>query len=380
MAAQVSPRIQLVDEPGRLAAALAATDEPVVGVDVERADAKRYWRKAALIQVGVADECVLVDSHLLDDLSTLHDFLGGRLAVLHALENDLVPLDNAGVHLTRVADTALAAALLALPTGLGPLLEAVLGIELTPDKDAYQRADWEARPLPEGMLAYAAGDVVDLPRLWHELEARLEEAGRLTWYEQELAYVVGRTREDTRAWDRTKGIGRLSGAERSVVRAVWERREAIAREHDIAPQRLLRDEAIVDLAQDPPSDVGELVARAGRRRSQLRPHADALLDAVQAGRRAEPEAEPPRRRFSEEDRAAYDAMRRARARRARELDLDPGVLCPSRTLWGAVAGDPSNPQELCELAELRPWQTELLADVLWDAYTDAYAHDEAGPG
>jgi ribonuclease D len=92
------------------------------------------------------------------------------------------------------------------------------------------------------------------------------------------------------------------------------------------------------------------------------------------GRREGRDAEPETRdrddhRWDPEDRAAYDAMRKARAKIAEDLDLDPGVVCPSRPLWRAVASRPADADELCATAELRPWQIELLRDVLWDAYT-----------
>ena len=369
--------IDLVDDPSRLAAALATVDEEVVGVDVERADADRYFRSAALIQVGVPGRCVLVDSHLIDDLSTLDAFFAERTVILHALENDLVPLANADVAVPHVHDTAIAASVLGIPIGLDPLLQELLDVSLTSDKSRFQRADWEQRPLPDDMAAYAAGDVVHLPELWRRIEQQLREAGRYDWYEQELAYVIERTWEDTRDWERTKGASRLSPQQRAVLKHVWERRESLAREHDIAPQRLVRDDTLTSWASEPPSDVDEVIKRAGRRRKMVSRHVDDLLDAIEEGVEAEPEErETSGRRWSDEDRAAYDAMRRARAARADELGLDPGVLCPSKTLWGAVAGDPQSPQELCDLAGLRPWQAELLDDVLWQAYQDAYATDE----
>lgn len=66
---------QFVDHPEGLAPALARIDEPLVGVDVERADAPRYFRTAALIQVGTADHVVLVDAVALDPVPLLSDFL-----------------------------------------------------------------------------------------------------------------------------------------------------------------------------------------------------------------------------------------------------------------------------------------------------------------
>jgi ribonuclease D len=377
--AEHAGEVVFVDDPAAVLDALASVAGDTVGVDVERADADRYFRRAALIQVGTAERCLLLDGVTLERLPELDDFLDeGRTAVLHALENDLDPLAAKGVRPGRVADTAIAAAVLGLPIGLSGLLAEVLGIELTADKEAYQRADWEARPISSGMAEYAAGDVFHLPELWRTLDDRLTDAGRRSWYDQELDHVVARAAEDTRDWTRVKGSGRLDPPAKAVLRALWEERERLARAHDIAPNRLVHDDVLRDLAETPPTTVDELVRRSPRRRGLLREHAADLLAAVDRGREAPAEPKEERsRRWAPEDKAAYDAMRRARADVAEELGIDAGVLCSSRPLWRAVAGRPSDGQELCALAELRPWQTDLLADVLWDVYTAAFDHPAA---
>ncbi|MEX1178065.1 MAG: HRDC domain-containing protein [Nitriliruptor sp.] len=374
--------VVLIDDAGHVGEALATVAAETVGVDVERADADRYFRRAALIQVGTAERCLLIDGVTIDELPDLDRFLDDqRIAVLHALENDLDPLARKGVVPGRLADTAIAAALLGLPTGLSGLLDEVLGVQLTADKERYQRADWEARPLSEGMADYAAGDVFHLPALWRELEDRLAAAGRTSWYEQELAWTIARAAEDNRDWTRVKGSGRLDPAAKAILRALWEERERLAREHDIAPNRLVHDDVLRDLAEAPVTDVGALVRRSPRRRGLLREHAAELLAASERGRQASPEnGSEGGRRWTPEDKAAYDAMRRARADLAADLGIDAGVLCSSRPLWKAVAGRPEDGTELCSLADLRPWQTELLHERLWEAYTGAFDAATADPG
>lgn len=365
------PEVRFVDRADEIPGALAAVDRPVVGVDVERADADRYFRRAALVQVGIDQTCVLLDGVTLEEMPDLHALLDAdHLAVLHAVENDLEPLAAKGVVPARFADTAVAAALLGLPTGLGGLLLEVLEVELTADKEAYQRADWAARPLSEGMAAYAAGDVVHLPALWLELDHRLRAAGRQDWYEQELAWIVARASEDTRDWTRVKGAGRLDPSQRAVLRSLWTERERLAREHDIAPNRLLHDDVLRELSTTPPASPDELVRRSTRRRGTLRPHARALFRAFERGTQAPPEVRnnDDGNRWAGEDRATFDALRKARAAVADDLGLDPGVLCPSRPLQRAIGGRPRDADELVRLAELRPWQADLLRDVLWDAY------------
>jgi ribonuclease D len=368
--------IRLVDETSQLAAALDHIDDGVVGVDVERADSHRYYRRAALIQIGDRDACVLIDPLALDDLSGLGSWLRSRTSVLHAIENDIVPLHAAGVQPGDVADTAVAAAVLGLPTGLEPLLEEILGVELAMDKDRYQRADWEARPLDDGMMRYAAGDVFHLPELWREMATRLEAAGRVTWYEQELEHTIASAHEDSRDWRRTKGAGRLDPAQRAVLRALWEEREEIAREHDIAPNRLIHDRTLLSLAEEPADDERAIVSRNRRRSSPLPEHADRILAALRRGLEAEPEdKESNGRRWRDSDRTAYDQMRRRRAEIADGLGIDPGVLCPGRPLWGAIVSDPQSPEELAAEAGLRPWQAEILADELWAVHVEARADD-----
>jgi ribonuclease D len=375
-----TPSIVFVDEAPRVRAALHTVDTEVVGIDVERADADRYYRRAALVQVGVAERCVLLDAVRLDHLPELDELLDDdHLAVLHALENDLEPLARLGVRPDRIADTAIAATMLGLPTGLSKLLAEVLGLSLTSDKEAFQRADWEQRPLPDRMAAYAAGDVVHLPALWEQLAARLAATGRVSWYEEELAATIAGTADDHRDWTRVKGAGRLEPQQRAVLRALWEAREAEARRHDIAPNLLLHDDVLRDLAVDPPGTEAQLVRRSPRRRSLLRAHVTPLFTALQAGLEAEPIARPVTGRSTDEERAAFDALRTRRAAVAADHGLDAGVLCPSKVLWGAVAGAPRDGRELCALAGLRGWQTELLADALWEAYVEAGAGNGQGP-
>ncbi|MBW3576222.1 MAG: HRDC domain-containing protein [Actinobacteria bacterium] len=367
--------VRLVDEPAEVMQALTAVDAPTVGIDVERADGHRYVREAALVQVGVDGCCIILDPLALDDLEPLGSFLGERLVVLHALENDVEPLASAGAALVdhctpaRLADTAIAAAVLGLPTGLAPLLEQVLNVRLSGDKAHYQRADWSRRPLTDDMLAYAAGDVVHLPRLWEALSTHLEDLARTSWYEQELTATVEHVHIQARSWGRTRGLGRLDGHGRAVLKAVWDEREAIAREEDLAPQRIARDDTLIAIAAHPPATLNVL-QRRGLDGRQIRQHGHRLLAAVRRGASSPDEPSPSGlRRADDDDRAAHDRMRRARARVADQLGVDPGFLCPGRVLWTAALSDPASPDELVEAAGLRPWQRDLLADVLWEAYT-----------
>ncbi len=364
-------RHRLIHDHDDLVAALPDIDAEVVGLDVERSTKPRYDNPAALVQVGTAEVVLLIDTHELGGhVPILGDFLAERIVVLHAGTNDIPSLDEADVDLDTFEDTAVAAAVLGLPLGLDNLLQELLGVALSPDKDRFQRADWERRPLPDDMAAYAAGDVEHLPALIMDLRERLADLGRLDWYRQERDHMIDSTRASTRAWEDTRGSGRLGDAQRSVLRALWIRREHLAKRDDLAPQRVLRDETLVDLAGSPAVDVDDLSRRNKRRNQPTRGHAVELLEAQGEGLAAQPQARTgASRRFDRADRDRHAAMRNARSAVADEMGLDAGFLCPGRTLWAPIAAEPADVDELVAHLDLRPWQCDLLADMLWEAYT-----------
>ncbi|AXV08525.1 Ribonuclease D [Euzebya pacifica] len=362
-------RYELIDDQADLASALDwLADLDPIGIDVERADWNRYYRAAALVQIGGDGRVALLDPLRLDDWSPVAAFCAEREVVLHALENDVAPMQALGVDPPVVHDTAIAAALLGMPTGLETLLSEVLGVEMESDKAAMQRADWEKRPLTEEMLVYAAGDVADLPRLWAVLRDKLVEADRWEWYVEELAATIDQpTVEDRRDWTRTKGVGRLDPKARARAKALWEAREDLAKDTDTAPGRIVNDKTLIDLAQKPPKAVREL-GRRGVRRQAVRTFGEDIVTALDQGANADPvPVDRNGRRSTDADRELADELRVIRAQVAEEVGLDAGLLCPSRYLLKAVVADPQTPAEFREALGLRDWQWRLLADPFLDA-------------
>jgi ribonuclease D len=58
------------------------------------------------------------------------------------------------------------------------------------------------------------------------------------------------------------------------------------------------------------------------------------------------------------------ALKSVRDRRAAELELDPGVLCPRERLEAIARRNPESIEELTEVPEVRRWQVEVLGDQL----------------
>nr|WP_250556995.1 ribonuclease D [Pseudonocardia lacus] len=253
--------------------AMAAGTGPIA-VDAERASGFRYSQRAYLVQLRRAGAgTALVDPIPLgSDLHELAAPLTGPEWVLHAAGQDLACLAEVGLVPSRLFDTELAGRLAGLPrVGLGPLVEQLLGLTL---EKGHGAADWSRRPLPEDWLVYAALDVEVLVELRDVLAALLAEQGKLSWAEEEFEAVrtAGPPAPRAEPWRRTSGIHKIRKARPlAAVRALWEARDRLAAERDIAPGRVLPDAAIIDAAASAPPTAQALAALpVFRGRSQRR--------------------------------------------------------------------------------------------------------------
>ncbi|HSO02993.1 MAG TPA: ribonuclease D [Candidatus Limnocylindrales bacterium] len=360
-----------------------------IAVDTERASGYRYGQRAYLIQLrreGAGTS--LIDPHAVPGVPGLAEALRGPEWILHAASQDLPCLAELDLAPTTLFDTELAGRLLGMPrVGLGPMVEDVLGMTLAKGHGA---ADWSRRPLPEDWLEYAALDVEVLIELRAELRARLVEAGKLEWAEQEFAAVRDAPPPPPRVdpWRRTSGIHKLrSRRSLAIVEHLWVARDRIAQESDTAPGRLLPDSSIVAAAQALPRDLSALQAtRAFHGRGATRYQrawAAALRDAWAVPEKDLPlaalkgDGPPPPRAWAQRDPVAAARLDRARTalqKRAAELDLPvENLLTPDlvRRLMWQPPEDPAMVAQVLADSGARTWQVELAAPLLVDALTPA---------
>jgi ribonuclease D len=383
--------------PADLAAAverLAAGSGPVA-VDAERASGYRYGQKAYLVQLWREGAgTVLIDPVACPDLNGLDAALADTETVLHAASQDLPCLAEIGYRPRRLFDTELAGRLLGYPrVALGTMLEEVLGYRLAKEHSA---ADWSIRPLSEEMLRYAALDVEVLVELRDALAVQLAEQGKTEWARQEFAAIASAVPPPPRPdpWRRTSGIHKVrSRRGLAVVRELWEVRDAIAREADLSPRRVLADQAIVEAARQLPDNRPQLDKISGFLARNARRHSTQWLTAVRRAREA-PDGElpevtgagavigpPPAHRWSERDPAAAarltaDREAIAALATAHRLPIE-NLLAPDavrRLSW-----EPPNPATPETVAAAlvgygaRPWQAELAAGPLAAALASAAA-------
>jgi ribonuclease D len=357
--------------------------EPLVAVDTEAASFHRYHDRVYLLQISSRTETAVVDP-LAVGLAPLADILADPAIeiVFHDADYDLRLLDREyGLRSTHLFDTRIAAQLLSEPgVGLAALLEKYLHVRL--DK-RFQRADWSARPLSQGMLDYAAADTRHLPELRDILRRQLEERGRLGWAEEEFAALANtryaQPNGEEPAYLRIRGAKALKGRELAVLRELYQWRDAVAQRADKATFRILNNDPLLAMARTAPRDLEALKAIPGISAEQAERRGRELLAAVERGL-AVPERDLPRiprapRRVHD---PAFDErlerLKTARNRLAIELELAPGVLCPNGTLEAVARANPKDLDGMSAIPELRRWQLSTIGAELLQALRGA-----AGP-
>ena len=270
---------------------------PFVAVDTEFMRETTYWPILCLIQAATPDEAAVIDPLAPGlDLAPFLDLLTNEKVekVFHAARQDIEIFNNLKAMPKPLFDTQVAA----MAAGFGEqvaydsLVRSMLKIDL--DKSS-RFTDWARRPLADSQLSYALADVTHLATLYPMLRDKLEKAGRLSWVKGDMASLVDPALYDSdpqNAWKRLKPK-KLTHKYLSVLKSVAAWREAVAQERDQPRGRILKDDAIDEVATQAPTDADGL----NRLRSVPKGFAGSkfgpgLLDAIRDGL-ANPEMTAP---------------------------------------------------------------------------------------
>jgi ribonuclease D len=290
---------ELIDTPGVLRSLCdRARTHDAVALDTEFVWERSYYPALGLVQVGLGgDDVHLVDTVALEgELGPLGDLLAdpGTVKVLHDAAQDLQILARAtGAQPANAYDTQRAAGLVGqtATASLQDLVEWATGVRL--DK-GQTRSNWLQRPLSDKQAAYAEDDVRYLLDVYHKLREEVEARDRTRWVASEMARYddpgLYQEADLGDAVDRLKvrGLGRLSGRQRAVLRAVAAWREGEARRLDRTRRMVLPDDVIAKVAERMPRSPDDL-RKIKLTDRQVSRYADGLLGAVEAGTEAEPE-------------------------------------------------------------------------------------------
>jgi ribonuclease D len=279
-----------------------AARHPYVTVDTEFMRERTYFAQLCLVQLAIpgAGPCsaVLVDA-LSDRLSLdpLYDLFraGGTVKVFHAARQDLEIFEtSAGILPEPFFDTQVAAMVCGYGDQVGYETLARQIARARIDKSS-RFTDWSRRPLSEAQMAYALADVIHLRKIYETLAKRLERSGRAHWVAEELAVLTDpatyRT-DPAEAWTRIK-IRSSAPAFIAALRELARLRETMAQSRNVPRNRILKDDALVELAVNRPKTVEDL----GKSRLLLRDArrgdiAEGILAAIDAAAALPPDGVP----------------------------------------------------------------------------------------
>jgi ribonuclease D len=237
--------------------------QPFVAVDTEFMRETTYWPKLCLIQAAAPDgteACIDPLAEGLDLSPFLAVLADDRIEkVFHAARQDLEIFVNLGAMPRPLFDSQIAA----MAAGFGEQVayDALVRQMLKVDLDKSSRfTDWARRPLSENQLTYALADVTYLAKLYPMLRDRLHAEGRLTWVASEMAALGDPANYDVEpenAWRRLKPR-RNSAKYLAVFKGVAAWRERTAQTRDQPRGRILKDEAIEEIATQLPLDADGL--------------------------------------------------------------------------------------------------------------------------
>ncbi len=347
-----------------LCSTLATAD--FVTVDTEFLREQTFWPQLCLIQLaGPGAEAVVDPMASGLDLAPFYNLMADTTVtkVFHAARQDIeIVVTKAGVVPTPVFDTQVAAMVCGFGESISyvNLVKKIVGSDI--DKSS-RFTDWSRRPLSEKQLDYALGDVTHLRDVYLHLRQELEKTGRAQWLEDEMSILTNPATYDTdpdKAWQRLKL--RVKGRKSLAVLvelAAW--RERLAQAQDVPRGRILRDDALYDIANQMPSStdaLGQLrtlsdgFARSSRARE--------IIDVVKIGLARDPKTLPKVERtesLSAEATATLELLKVLLKSAAAEHGVAPRIIADSDDLEQLATLDEP------DIVALTGWRRALFGEA-----------------
>ena len=338
---------------------------PFVAVDTEFLREDTYWPELCLIQMAGPEDALIVDPLAKGiDLAPFYQLMANErvVKVFHAGRQDVeIVYAQARIIPNPIFDSQVAAMVCGFGESVsyGNLVKRVTGADI--DKSS-RFTDWSRRPLSQTQLVYALGDVTHLREIYKHLRSELDGSGRDAWLAEEMATLTDpRTYhlEPEHAWTRLKLRVKSRKALAVLMElAAW--RESLAQGQDVPRARILRDEALYDIANRMPVDTAELgqlrTLSEGFARSA---RAKEIVEVVKRGLARDPKTVPPLasgQALSAEATALVDLLRVLLKATAARNKVAPKLIADAEDLERiAVDHEPDVPA-------LKGWRRELFGE------------------
>ena len=270
-----------------------AADEKYITIDTEFLRERTYFSKLCLVQLAIPgdenENAIIVDTLVNNlDLSPLYEVFKNRnvVKVFHAARQDLeIFYLDSGIFPYPLFDTQIAA----MVCGFGDQIayETLVRQLAKQTLDKSSRfTDWSRRPLTDAQKNYALADVTHLRIIYETLSEKLLKTNRFKWVDEELKILISPKTYDfdpKNAWRRLKtksNSRRFLGLAASLA----EFREVFAQTKNIPRNRVIKDDALLELASNKPKTIDELSkSRLLLREARKGEIASGLLEAIEKG-------------------------------------------------------------------------------------------------
>jgi ribonuclease D len=348
------------------AACIELAKSEFITIDTEFLRETTFWPELCLIQMASPTTEVLVDPLAKGlDMKPFFELMANPavLKVFHAARQDIEIIYNRGGLIPHpIFDTQVAAMVCGFGDSVSydQLVSRTKGVQI--DKSS-RFTDWSRRPLSEKQLDYALADVTHLRDVYLYLKAELEREDRSSWLSEEMDVLEAKETYDIHpddAWQRLK-MRLRKPQELAILKFVAAWREREARTRNVPRSRVIKDDAIYEIAQQQPKD-GEALGRLrtipkGWERSAA---GAAVVEAVNAAL-ALPKAEmphPPRQTQQPEGAAAAAELLKVLLKLISEKHgVAPKVIANSEDLDKIAAEG-----ETADVSALRGWRRELFGE------------------
>jgi ribonuclease D len=337
-----------------------------VAVDTEFLREQTFWPLLCLIQLASPDAEAIVDPLAPGlDLTPFYELMAdsSTVKVFHAARQDIeIIFLKSGVVPTPVFDTQVAA----MVCGFGDSISYVNLVKKTTGTNLDKSSrftDWSRRPLSSKQLDYALADVTYLRNVYDHLRQVLDKTERTPWLQEEMGILTNPATYDTspeNAWQRLKL--RVKGRKSLAVLlelAAW--RERLAQSLDVPRGRVLRDDALYDIANQVPTTteaLGQLRTLSdGFARSQ---RAKEIIEAVKAGIERDPKTLPKIERneaLSAEASATLELLKVLLKAAAAEHGVAPRIIADSDDLEQLATSDEA------DILALQGWRRALFGEA-----------------
>jgi ribonuclease D len=343
----------------------------VIAVDTESNSLYAYREQVCLIQISTGEKDYLVDPLALSDLAPLGPIFASPdiEKVFHAAEYDLICLKrDYGFAFANLFDTMVASRDLGRPAvGLAAVLEQEFGVTL--DK-RFQRANWGARPLSAGMLAYARLDSYYLIPLRHRLKTDLEVNSRWALAEEDFlrmcATPAPSSEPDACNWWRVAAGSDVTAQQAAILAELCRYRDERARLADLPPFKVLSNQILVNIAQIAPQTPNEMMRASGLNGRQFERHVDGLLEAVKTGLQSSPLRRPLQPRPDDRFMNRLDRLKNWRKHTGLAWGVDSDVILPRDVMEELARAQTKLPQDLVEPMASVPWRCETFGKEIYN--------------